>query len=174
MCRSGGKGALLFATQLQDAQHRALAIRSSGWRHQEGASWEFAQHIPLLLQLQNSREWPCCLHPACASTLCTFTCCRQALSDQTVKYSAFCKVQWLLQTPLCALVVICTTLGASRKSQNLSAEASPSHRAAHFRCHSEVGTILAARPYFNENLLVETLLGVSDRNTVCQQINSSL
>lgn len=131
MCRSSGEGALLFATHLQDAQHRALAIRSSGWSYREGASWEFAQHIPLSLQLRNQSEWPCCLHTATTSVLSgnALAFCRQALSSQTVKYPAFCEVQSLLrcsQTPLCALIVICATLGASRKSQNLSTRARPS------------------------------------------------
>lgn len=142
-CRSHGKGALLFATHLQDAQHRA---RSSGWSYREGASWEFAQHIPLWLQLRNQSERPRRPHGASASVLCTFTFCRQALSNQTVKYPSFYKVQWLLlcsQTPLCALVVTCTALGASWKSQNVSTEEG-CHRAGRCRRRPEVGTTPAA------------------------------
>lgn len=43
-----------------------------------------------------------------------------------------------------------------------------------FWCCSEVGTTLAACPYFIENLWVETLLRLSQRNTECPWINSSL
>lgn len=125
-----------------------------------------------VLQLWNQSEWPCCPHAASMLSSSTLTFCRQVLGDWIVKYLAFCEVQLLLccsQTPLCTSIAICTTLGASWKSQNLNTEASRVlFRAAPFRCHPEIGTAPAAYPYFKENLWVKTLSSVSDWNTVWQ------